>query len=186
MLEEIENQRKKREEDTVKLMNEEFQMGQMGNVSISHYMASAPVEDYPSDAEFYRRPYKRPSVQLLITVATPVFDRRNFSNVTERIRSSKNIWIERTKEMRVANILGVAGTDVPIREIIKLTPPHKLGVNGYSFVVTNNGFVLYHPDLRPLFQDMLKPQYNTVDMTEVELVDDDKLGPREFDETLLG
>ncbi|XP_035206488.1 voltage-dependent calcium channel subunit alpha-2/delta-3-like isoform X2 [Stegodyphus dumicola] len=186
MLEEIENQRKKREEDTVKLMNEESQMGQMGNISISHYMASAPAEDYPSDAEFYRRPYKRPSVQLLITVATPVFDKRNFSNVTERIRSSKNIWIERTKEMRVANILGVAGTDVPIREIIKLTPPHKLGVNGYSFVVTNNGFVLYHPDLRPLFQDMLKPQYNTVDMTEVELVDDDKLGPREFDETLLG
>ncbi|GFU57566.1 hypothetical protein TNCV_3637271 [Trichonephila clavipes] len=81
-------------------------------------------------------------------------------------------------KMRVANILGVAGTDVPIREIIKLTPPHRLGVNGYSFVVTNNGFVLYHPDLRPLFQDMLKPEYNQVDMAELELVDDDKLDAR--------
>lgn len=28
--------------------------------------------------------------------------------------------------MRVANILGVAGTDVPIREIIKFTPPHRV------------------------------------------------------------
>ncbi|GFY46451.1 hypothetical protein TNIN_133223 [Trichonephila inaurata madagascariensis] len=156
-----------------------------GNVSmIERYIA--PITDFAAtEPEVPRRPLPKKAVQLLITVATPVFDRRNFSNVTERIRSSKNIWIERTKEMRVANILGVAGTDVPIREIIKLTPPHRLGVNGYSFVVTNNGFVLYHPDLRPLFQDMLKPEYNQVDMAELELVDDDKLGPREFDETLF-
>ena len=26
----------------------------------------------------------------------------------------------------------------------------QLGVNGYSFMTTNNGFLLYHPDLRPL------------------------------------
>ncbi|XP_054709494.1 voltage-dependent calcium channel subunit alpha-2/delta-3-like [Uloborus diversus] len=150
------------------------------NVSMSERY-TAPNVEYATEPEVTRR---RKPIQLLTTVAIPVFDRRNFSNITERIRSSKNIWIERTKEMRVANILGVAGTDVPIREIIKLAPPHKLGVNGYSFVVTNNGFVLYHPDLRPLYQDMLKPGYSTVDMAEVELVDDDNLGPRDFDETL--
>ncbi|KAG8191045.1 hypothetical protein JTE90_029487 [Oedothorax gibbosus] len=167
-----------------------------GNVStMEKYSAPSTNIEFPAtEPEVPRRPAKKSlpnyagptrAVQLLITVATPVFDRRNFSNVTERIRSSKNAWIERTKEMRVANILGVAGTDVPIREIIKLTPPHKLGVNGYSFVVTNNGFVLYHPDLRPLFQDMLKPEYNQVDMAELEIVDDDRLGPREFDESLF-
>lgn len=99
--------------------------------------------------------------RLVTTVSTPVFDRRNHS-------------------VRVANLLGVVGSDVPIEEIIKMIPQHKvsshrvhspeiwwtkwkmfefclsvslslpqLGVNGYSFVVDNNGKVLYHPDFRP-------------------------------------
>lgn len=29
----------------------------------------------------------------------------------------------------------------------------QLGVNGYSFIVNNNGHVLYHPDLRPLVRN---------------------------------
>ncbi|KAF2364718.1 Voltage-dependent calcium channel alpha-2/delta subunit conserved region [Trinorchestia longiramus] len=79
-------------------------------------------------------------------------------------------------DVKTANLLGVAGTDVPIDEIAKLAPPYQLGVNGYSFIVNQNGHVLYHPDLRPVheesnaeFQDILKPNYNSVDFTEVEL-----------------
>lgn len=60
----------------------------------------------------------------------------------------------------------------------------KLGVNGYAFIVTNNGYVLIHPDLRPVFQDILKPAYNAVDMIEVELMDDDR-DPRDFNENLI-
>lgn len=93
--------------------------------------------------------------KLVTTVSTPVFDRRNHS-------------------IRVANLLGVVGTDVPIEEIQKMVPQHKLGVNGYSFIIDNNGRVVYHPDLRPLtdggqYSSTLKPKYNTVDLTEVEL-----------------
>ncbi|XP_050730043.1 voltage-dependent calcium channel subunit alpha-2/delta-3-like isoform X18 [Eriocheir sinensis] len=99
--------------------------------------------------------------RLMTSVAVPVFDRKKTS-------------------MKTANLLGVAGTDVPIREIEKLVPPYKLGVNGYSFMVNSNGYVLYHPDLRPVhqesnaeFQDILKPNYNSVDFAEVELTDFD-------------
>lgn len=50
----------------------------------------------------------------------------------------------------------------------------QLGANGYSFIVDNNGRVLYHPDLRPLddgsqYSLRLKPKYSSVDITEVEL-----------------
>ncbi|KDR22779.1 hypothetical protein L798_00618, partial [Zootermopsis nevadensis] len=101
--------------------------------------------------------------QLMTSVSTPVFDRRNYS-------------------VRVANLLGVVGTDVPIQQIQKLVQPYKLGVNGYSFIINNNGHILYHPDLRPL--ETLKPNYNSVDLTEVELVDMDG-GPRENNSLLL-
>ncbi|XP_071455009.1 voltage-dependent calcium channel subunit alpha-2/delta-3 isoform X2 [Hetaerina americana] len=118
-----------------------------------------------------------PDYQLMTTVSTPIFDRRNYS-------------------VRVANLLGVVGIDVPIQQIKKLVPPYKLGVNGYSFIVDNNGHVLYHPDLRPLVggsnkQNSLKPEPSAVDITEVELIDNkvsyegDKSGVRENNSLLL-
>lgn len=60
----------------------------------------------------------------------------------------------------------------------------QVGVNGYAFIVTNNGHVLIHPDLRPVFENILKPAYNSVDMAELELMDDDR-EPRQFDANLI-
>uniref|UniRef100_A0A336LYX8 CSON005615 protein n=1 Tax=Culicoides sonorensis TaxID=179676 RepID=A0A336LYX8_CULSO len=103
--------------------------------------------------------------RLVITVTTPVFDRRNHS-------------------VRVANLLGVVGTDVPIEEIQKVIPQHKLGVNGYSFILDNNGKVLYHPDFRPIgdggeYMNSLKPKYHSIDLTEVELPETDANHPKD-------
>ena len=53
-------------------------------------------------------------------------------------------------QQRVANFLGVVGTDIPIKELIRMTSPFKLGVNGYAFALTNNGHIIFHPDWRPV------------------------------------
>ncbi|XP_016985901.1 voltage-dependent calcium channel subunit alpha-2/delta-3 isoform X7 [Drosophila rhopaloa] len=128
-------------------------------------------------SEMHRRKYRRMKetwnqpvdsnvYQFMTTVSMPIYDRRE--NAT-----------------KIANILGVAGTDVPINEIKKLLSPFTLGVNGYAFIVTNNGYVLFHPDFRPIFQGyILKPSYNSVDMIEVELLDDDRPA-RDFNPVLM-
>ncbi|XP_050454888.1 voltage-dependent calcium channel subunit alpha-2/delta-3 isoform X2 [Cataglyphis hispanica] len=122
--------------------------------------------------------------KLMTSVSMPVFDRRENMNITRQVLVNEAYWVTETRETKIANLLGVAGTDVPIEEIQKLMMPHMLGVNGYAFIVTNNGFILIHPDLRPVFQGILKPAYNSVDMAEVELMDHDR-GPREFDEGII-
>ncbi|XP_027839354.1 voltage-dependent calcium channel subunit alpha-2/delta-3 isoform X4 [Aphis gossypii] len=92
--------------------------------------------------------------RLMTTVSAPVFDRRNHSE-------------------RAANLLGVVGMDVYIDDLKKLVPAYKLGANGYSFILDNNGHVLYHPDFRPTQSDSVRPQYKTVDLSEIELPDVD-------------
>ncbi|XP_041974818.1 voltage-dependent calcium channel subunit alpha-2/delta-3 isoform X2 [Aricia agestis] len=99
--------------------------------------------------------------KLVTSVAIPAFDRKY------------------NEEHNDAMLLGVAGTDVPIDSIAKLAQPHQLGVNGYSFIVSNNGYLLLHPLLITTINDKLQENYNSVDFVEVEQVDDGK-GPREL------
>nr|XP_020644694.1 voltage-dependent calcium channel subunit alpha-2/delta-4 [Pogona vitticeps] len=99
------------------------------------------------------------SLLLMTTVAMPVFSKKN--------------------ETRSHGILlGVVGSDVPLRELLKLAPRYKLGVHGYAFLNTNNGYILSHPDLRPLYKEgkklKPKPNYNSVDLSEVEWEDLDE------------
>ncbi|XP_014677375.1 PREDICTED: voltage-dependent calcium channel subunit alpha-2/delta-3-like [Priapulus caudatus] len=70
------------------------------------------------------------------------------------------------------HLLGVMGTDVPLKELLKLTPQFQLGPNGYSFAITNNGYILFHPDLRPIYKGHINTNYNSIDLSEVELETD--------------
>ncbi|KAI2665354.1 Voltage-dependent calcium channel subunit alpha-2/delta-4 [Labeo rohita] len=96
------------------------------------------------------------SLLLMTSVAMPVFSKK-----------------EETLSHGI--LLGVVGTDVPLKELMKLAPRYKLGVHGYAFLNTNNGYILSHPDLRPLYKDgkklRPKPNYNSVDLSEVEWED---------------
>lgn len=53
-------------------------------------------------------------------------------------------------EFKQAQLMGVAAIDVPLYEFERLFQQFRLGVNGYAFVMDENGNVLTHPDFRPL------------------------------------
>uniref|UniRef100_A0A669BVT3 Calcium voltage-gated channel auxiliary subunit alpha2delta 4 n=1 Tax=Oreochromis niloticus TaxID=8128 RepID=A0A669BVT3_ORENI len=75
-------------------------------------------------------------------------------------------------------LLGVVGTDVALRELMRLATRYKLGIHGYAYLITNNGYILSHPDLRPLYKEgkklKPKPNYNSVDLSEVEWEDSEE------------
>ncbi|XP_075967767.1 voltage-dependent calcium channel subunit alpha-2/delta-4 isoform X1 [Anarhichas minor] len=96
------------------------------------------------------------SLLLMTSVAMPVFSKKK-------------------ETLSHGILLGVVGTDVALKELMRLAPRYKLGVHGYGYLITNNGYILSHPDLRPLYKDgkilKPKPNYNSVDLAEVEWED---------------
>ncbi|XP_031671090.1 voltage-dependent calcium channel subunit alpha-2/delta-4-like [Oncorhynchus kisutch] len=117
------------------------------------YMDSA----LPNTAELFNT--QAQSLLLMTSVAMPVFSKKK-------------------ETLSHGILLGVVGTDVPLRELMRLAPRYKLGVHGYAFLNTNNGYILAHPDLRPLYKEgkklKPKPNYNSVDLAEVEWEDTDE------------
>ncbi|KAK9685704.1 Neuronal voltage-dependent calcium channel alpha 2acd [Popillia japonica] len=111
---------------------------------------------------------------------------RTNPNETYRLLTSAAIPVYNKSEDLEDDIhlLGVAGTDVTISSIRQLTFPYKLGVNAHGFIVTNNGYVLMHPGLRPMFKKKPTPNYNSIDFTEVQQLDDGS-EPRELAQILL-
>uniref|UniRef100_A0A672SIP8 Voltage-dependent calcium channel subunit alpha-2/delta-4-like n=1 Tax=Sinocyclocheilus grahami TaxID=75366 RepID=A0A672SIP8_SINGR len=108
----------------------------------------------PNTKELFKS--KAHSLLLMTSVAMPVFSKKK-------------------ETLSHGILLGVVGTDVPLLEVMKLAPRYKLGAHGYAFLITNNGYILAHPDLRPLYSDgkklKPKPNYNSVDLSEAEWED---------------
>ncbi|KAJ7998048.1 hypothetical protein DPEC_G00218500 [Dallia pectoralis] len=102
---------------------------------------------------------KAQSLLLMTSVAMPVFSKKK-------------------ETLSHGILLGVVGSDVPLLQVMKMAPRYRLGPHGYAFLITNNGYILAHPDLRPLYRDgkqlKPKPNYNSVDLSEVEWADVDE------------
>uniref|UniRef100_A0A7N6B0C6 Calcium channel, voltage-dependent, alpha 2/delta subunit 4b n=1 Tax=Anabas testudineus TaxID=64144 RepID=A0A7N6B0C6_ANATE len=103
---------------------------------------------------------KAQSLLLMTSVAMPVFSKKK-------------------ETLSHGILLGVVGSDVPLMEVMKLAPRYMLGAHGYAFLINNNGYILAHPDLRPLYKDgkklKPKPNYNSVDLSEVEWEDTEEM-----------
>ncbi|XP_057651112.1 voltage-dependent calcium channel subunit alpha-2/delta-3 isoform X2 [Diorhabda carinulata] len=138
----------------------------MGYRKLKHMLSSGHLDrTFVHQQKIHQDNYGDTQIYHLMTsVSLPVYDKK-------------------PRQERVANLLGVAGTDIPIEYIQRLMLPYRLGVNGYAFIVTNNGYILTHPDLRPVYQGILKPAYNRVDMIEIEILDDES-EPRNFSDKI--
>ncbi|XP_022687695.1 voltage-dependent calcium channel subunit alpha-2/delta-3-like isoform X1 [Varroa jacobsoni] len=133
--------------------------GDVSYISLSDQLALRPENrDYPETKK--RKPL------MLTTVAIPVFNISKGENDTNA----------------TSHLLGVVGVDVPVRELERLASPFQLGVNAYPLILNKNGHLISHPDLRPMFQDFVKPFHSNVDLLEVELLDS-QLSARDFSQT---
>jgi hypothetical protein len=160
----------------------------------------------------------------------------DFTSVTSNQFRNWNLGVVRY-QVRTANLLGVAGTDIPVTELKKRTPAYKvcshMRNNPFHFLMVSCWMLktswksvgrqrlLVHSqqqrirtspsrsqtvgtqskigypqicqikwikscfiDLKQDADGLLKPNYNTVDLSEIELVDSDG-GPRENDTNLM-
>uniref|UniRef100_A0A8B9LJU2 Voltage-dependent calcium channel subunit alpha-2/delta-4-like n=1 Tax=Astyanax mexicanus TaxID=7994 RepID=A0A8B9LJU2_ASTMX len=124
-----------------------------------HVLSRPMVINHDHDI-IWTEAYMDSSLLLMTTVAMPVFSKKK-------------------ETLSHGILLGVVGTDVPLLEVMMLAPRYKLGAHGYAFLVTNNGYILAHPDLRPLYKDgkklKPKPNYNSVDLSEAEWEDTEEI-----------
>ncbi|KAH9286691.1 Voltage-dependent calcium channel subunit alpha-2/delta-3 [Echinococcus granulosus] len=97
------------------------------------------------------KPFKTMDSQFFVTLSRAAYDKTNAS-----IENNQGI------------ILGVTGLDIPMDDIQDVLRSWKTGPLSYFFGLTNNGFVLFHPNYRPMHGTQLKRYYRHVDIDEVE------------------
>uniref|UniRef100_A0A1I8HY07 VGCC_alpha2 domain-containing protein n=1 Tax=Macrostomum lignano TaxID=282301 RepID=A0A1I8HY07_9PLAT len=70
----------------------------------------------------------------------------------------------------LGHLIGVAGLDVPVNQFERLGPAWELGLMAYIFMATNNGFILFHPEFRPVNEaGEMQMFYNNQDIADVEV-----------------
>ncbi|EJD73910.1 cache domain-containing protein [Loa loa] len=68
-------------------------------------------------------------------------------------------------------LMGVAAVSVPVTELAQLVHTINFGSRSYAFMLDNNGYVMFHPQMRPLDPEtkQMKLNYNNIDILELEV-----------------
>uniref|UniRef100_A0A915PVX6 VWFA domain-containing protein n=1 Tax=Setaria digitata TaxID=48799 RepID=A0A915PVX6_9BILA len=68
-------------------------------------------------------------------------------------------------------LMGVAAVSVPVTELAQLVHNLNFGSRSYAFMLDNNGYVMFHPQMRPLDPEtkQMKLNYNNIDILELEV-----------------
>ncbi|CAD6188290.1 unnamed protein product [Caenorhabditis auriculariae] len=69
------------------------------------------------------------------------------------------------------SFMGVAAVNIPLTEVNQKAHPSNIGAKSYFFMLDQNGFVMSHPQLRPIDLDTKqhKQNYNNMDILELEV-----------------
>ncbi|CAI2347934.1 unnamed protein product [Caenorhabditis sp. 36 PRJEB53466] len=67
--------------------------------------------------------------------------------------------------------MGVAAVNIPLTEVSQKSHPANIGAKSYFFMLDQNGFVMSHPQLRPIdpVTKYHKQNYNNMDLLELEV-----------------
>ncbi|KAJ0015589.1 hypothetical protein NQD34_009209 [Periophthalmus magnuspinnatus] len=161
--------------ESFKILNEATALGQgsLCNQAIM-LITDGAMEDFEDVFEEFNWPEKR--VRYYTHVST-------LADVQENVMEYLHVL---SRPMVINHDHDIIWTEAYM-DIVQLSgpesPPHDFsrdaGVysafHGYAYLITNNGYILSHPDLRPLYKEgkklKPKPNYNSVDLSEVEWED---------------
>uniref|UniRef100_A0A0R3S0Q7 VWFA domain-containing protein n=1 Tax=Elaeophora elaphi TaxID=1147741 RepID=A0A0R3S0Q7_9BILA len=107
--------------------------------------------------------------RLLTTNQSPVKKKTRIKRVdprTEMLVTTVSYPVIQDEEL-----MGVAAVSVPVTELAQLVHTVNFGSRSYAFMLDNNGYVMFHPQMRPLDPEtkQMKLNYNNIDILELEV-----------------
>nr|XP_022301080.1 voltage-dependent calcium channel subunit alpha-2/delta-3-like [Crassostrea virginica] len=155
----------------------------MACVNKGYYTHISTLADVQESVQYYLRVLSRPMGIARKQGSLP--RKPNWTPVyadytTKSRRTSERVWdwsFRLHASTKGGRLLGVMGTDVPIQDITDLVPKGKLGSSAYAFMYTHHGYVLFHPNMKPMHhknkgpsssEKEFRPFFNTIDITEME------------------
>ncbi|KAK3750857.1 hypothetical protein QZH41_020241, partial [Actinostola sp. cb2023] len=123
---------------------------------LSRPMARAPKENVTKSTVWTGAYLDALGLGMMVTGTLPVFYRPTTEN-NNCSKAQKKVY---------DHLIGVVGTDVPLKNLNEFFLQPLIGDSGYGFVVNNNGLVAFHPRLKTVYGYL--PDAPGVDLMDAE------------------